>query len=156
MLSDVESALGRETSCLILDLRRLTEIDSTGANALLELKTKLAKQGKELSLVLAEQTMAMKFLENFGVPSSIGDAYIFPDVDRAIERAEDSLLRTQPLRMYRDEIPLATVGLFAKFNPTGFGGNRAALATRILSGGQRNLSRRRSRQRTFRRYQGQR
>ncbi len=118
MLSDVESALRRETSCVILDLRRLTEIDSTGANALLELKTKLAKQGKELSLVLAEQTMAMKFLKNFGVPSSIGDAYIFPDVDRAIERAEDSLLRTQPLRMYRDEIPLATVGLFAKFNPT--------------------------------------
>jgi sulfate permease, SulP family len=71
MLSDVESALRRETSCVILDLRRLTEIDSTGANALLELKTSFAQQRKELLLVVAEQTMAMERLENFGVLSSI-------------------------------------------------------------------------------------
>jgi sulfate permease, SulP family len=117
MLSDVESALRRETSCVILDLRRLTEIDSTGANALLELKTSFAQQRKELLLVVAEQTMAMERLENFGVLSSIGDANILPDVDRAIERAEDDLVRTQP-RLYHDEISLAEVGLFTKFNST--------------------------------------
>jgi SulP family sulfate permease len=71
MLSEVESALRCETSCVILDLRRLTEIDSTGANALLELKTSLAQQRKELWLVVAQQTMAMERLEHFGVLSSI-------------------------------------------------------------------------------------
>jgi SulP family sulfate permease len=117
MLSEVESALRCETSCVILDLRRLTEIDSTGANALLELKTSLAQQRKELWLVVAQQTMAMERLEHFGVLSSIGNADILPDVDRAIERAEDDLVRTQP-RLYRDEISLAEVSLFAKFDPT--------------------------------------
>ncbi len=117
MLSEIESALRRETSCVILDLRRLTEIDSTGANALLELKTSLAQQRKELLLVVAEQTMAMERLEHFGVLSSNGNADILPDVDHAIERAEDDLVRTQP-RLYRDEISLAEVSLFAKFDPT--------------------------------------
>src|SRR5271170_1939271 len=112
MLSDIETALQRETSCLILDLRRLTEIDSTGANVLLELKTNLAQQKKELLLVAAEQTMAMERLETFGILSSIGYANIVPDVDRAIERAEDDLLRSQP-QLYHAELPLAEVGLFA-------------------------------------------
>jgi MFS superfamily sulfate permease-like transporter len=116
MLSDVDIALQRETWCVILDLRRLTEIDSTGANTLLELKASLAQQKKELLLAVAEQTTAMERLENFGVLSSISDASILPDVDRAIERAENDLLRAQP-RLYREEIPLAEVGVFADFNP---------------------------------------
>ena len=50
LLSAVEAELRRNTSCVILDLRRLTDIDSTGANALLELKTTLAQQEKEFLL----------------------------------------------------------------------------------------------------------
>jgi len=115
MLSEVEVALRYETSCLILDLRRLTEIDSTGANALLELKTHLAQQKKELLLSAADQTMAMERLENFGILLSISGVNIFPDVDRAIERAEDDLLRTQPLLHRAEIIPLAEVGVFANF-----------------------------------------
>lgn len=57
----------------------------------------------------------MERLENFGMLSSIGDAGILPDVDRAIERAENDLLRTQP-RLHREEIPLAEAGVFAHFN----------------------------------------
>jgi sulfate permease, SulP family len=115
MLSEVESALRRETSCLILDLRRLTEIDSTGANVLLELKTSLAQRHTELLLAAAGQTIAMERLENFGVLSSIGDANIVRDVDRGIQRAEDDLLRTQP-KLYDAEMPLAEIGVFAGFS----------------------------------------
>jgi hypothetical protein len=61
--------------------------------------------------------MATERLEHFGILSSIGNADILPDVDRAIERAEDDLVRTQP-RLYREEISLAEVSLFAKFEPT--------------------------------------
>ncbi len=39
ILSEVETALQLETSCVILDLRRLTEVDSTGAKVLVELKS---------------------------------------------------------------------------------------------------------------------
>jgi anti-anti-sigma regulatory factor len=114
ILSEVDVALRHETSCVILDLRRLTEIDSTGANALLELKTSLIQQKKWLLLAVADR-MAMERLESFGVLSSNGETNIFPDIDRAIECAENSLLYAQP-QLHRDEIPLAEIGLFAKFD----------------------------------------
>ena len=117
MLSEIETALRRETSCVILDLRRLTEVDSTGANVLLELKANLAQRNIELLLAAAAKTIAMERLESFGVLSSIGDANIVPDVDRGIQRAEDDLLRTQP-QIHDTEMPLAQVGVLAGFSAT--------------------------------------
>ena len=117
MLNEVETALRRETSCVILDLRRLTEVDSTGANVLLELKTNLTQGNTKLLLAAGGQTIAMERLENFGIVSLIGDANIVPDVDRGIQRAEDDLLRTQP-QLYDAEMPLAEVGVFVGFNAT--------------------------------------
>jgi anti-anti-sigma regulatory factor len=114
ILSEVDVALRHETSCVILDLRRLTEIDSTGANALLELEATLAQQKKRLLLAVADR-VAIDRLKSFGILSSDREANIFPDIDRAIECAENSLLNAQP-RLHRDEIPLAEIGLFAKFN----------------------------------------
>jgi CRP-like cAMP-binding protein len=102
---------------VILDLRRLTEIDSTGANALVELKASLDRRKIGLLLAVAQRTAAMEWLANFGVVPSIGDASVLPDVDRAIERAEDDLLRGEPQLYHREEIPLAEVGLFADFTP---------------------------------------
>jgi sulfate permease, SulP family len=113
MLSDIAAALRRETSCIILDLRRLTEIDSTGASAVVELKSELAGRQKKLLLV-GGNTMALDRLQNLGALASIEDADILPDVDRAIERAEDDLLRAEP-RLRHTEVPLTTVGLFAGF-----------------------------------------
>jgi SulP family sulfate permease len=115
MLSEVETELRRETSCVILDLRRLTEIDSTGANVLLELKANLTQRNIELLLAAPGKTIAVERLENFGVLSSIGDANIVPDVDRGIQRAEDDLLRTQP-QLHDSEMQLAQVGVFSGFN----------------------------------------
>jgi MFS superfamily sulfate permease-like transporter len=115
MLSEVETAMRCETSCLILDLHRLTEVDSTGAHVLLELKTHLVQRNIELLLASARQTIAMERLENFGVLLSLGDANIVPDVDRGIQRAEDDLLRTQP-QLHDAEMPLAEIGVFAGFN----------------------------------------
>jgi sulfate permease, SulP family len=101
MLNKVETALRRETSCVLLDLRRLAEVDSTGANVLLELKTNLTQRNTKLLLAAAGQTIAMERLENFGIVSLIGDANIVPDADRGIQRAEDDILRTQPQLMMR-------------------------------------------------------
>ena len=117
MLSEVERELGRETSCVILDLHRLTEIDSTGATALVELKESLARRKIELLLAAPKKTIGMERLDNFGVLSSIGDANLVPDVDRGIQRAEDALLQTQP-RLGNAELQLAEVGVFAGFNAT--------------------------------------
>ena len=52
--------------------------------------------------------MVIERLESFGVLSSNGETNIFPDIDRAIEWAENSILYAQP-QPHRDEIPLAEV-----------------------------------------------
>ena len=118
LVKDIEASLGRHTSdgvsCIILDLRRLTEIDSTGANVLSELKTDLARRHVKLLLAAGERTVAAQRLEEFDGIAAFGRGDVYPDVDRAIERAEDDLLRTRsPLS--GEEIPLAQVPLFAGF-----------------------------------------
>jgi sulfate permease, SulP family len=116
MAKDIEAALGQETSCVILDLRRLTEIDSTGANILLELKSDLARRKINLLLAAGDQTLTMARLEEFGALTAFVGADVFPDVDRAIEHAEDGLLRTQA-QMSFAEVALPEVSLFAGFAP---------------------------------------
>ncbi len=114
LVKEIEAALGQGTSCIILDLRRLTEIDSTGANVLFELKAGLARRRADLLLAAGDHTVAIERLEEFDGVATIGRDDIYPDVDRAIERAEDDLLKARsPLRAA--EIPLPEVPLFAGF-----------------------------------------
>jgi SulP family sulfate permease len=114
ILSEVDLAMRQETSCVILDLRRLTEIDSTGASALLELKTKLVRQKKRLLLSVVDR-VAIERLEDCSVLSIDNEAKAFPDIDRAIECAENILLNSRA-QLHRDELPLAEIDLFATFD----------------------------------------
>jgi len=114
ILSEVDLATRHQTSCVILDLRRLSEIDSTGASALLELKTNLARQKKRLLLSVVDR-VAIERLEDCSVLSIGNETNVFPDIDRAIEWAENILLAARP-QLERDELPLAEIGLFAKFD----------------------------------------
>jgi anti-anti-sigma regulatory factor len=114
ILSEVDLAMRQETSCVILDLRRLTEIDSTGASALLELKTKLVRQKKRLLLSVVDR-VAIERLEDCSVLSIDNEAKAFPDIDRAIECAENILLNSRA-QLHRDELPLAETDLFATFD----------------------------------------
>jgi SulP family sulfate permease len=82
---DRETAGG--TTALLLELRRITEIDSTGAWILGELDAALKIRGVRLALILSGRTeTAARLADIFH-----GDRF-FPDIDRAIEWAEDELL----------------------------------------------------------------
>lgn len=126
ILAFVHAAIGPEPtvpeiSCVILDLRRLTEIDSTGAGSLFELKSDLSRRNLTLLLAVAEGSSVMERLTAFGVNAEIEAAAILPDVDRAIERAEDRLLDALPQHR-QGLIALAQVGLFGEFQPEEFAG----------------------------------
>lgn len=85
----VERETERETVALLLEMRRITEIDSTGARILGDIDAALAARGVRLALVLSTRTeTAARLADIFHAP----DRY-FPDIDRAIEWAEDDLLR---------------------------------------------------------------
>ena len=87
----IDAAVGQGTNWVILDLRRLTEVDSTGAHVLVELKADLALRNVKLWLAAADKTVAMERMEEFGARASFGRTEIFPDIDRAIQQAEDEL-----------------------------------------------------------------
>ena len=78
----------RGTAALLLDLRRVTEIDSTGGRILSDIDAALGARGVKLGLVLSGRTETAARLADI-----FRRDRFFPDIDRAIEWAEDDLLR---------------------------------------------------------------
>jgi len=134
MVKGIDAALRQRTSCVVLDLRRLTEIDSTGTNILLELKSDLGRRKIDLLLAVGDRSVAKERLEEFDAVAAFGLANIFPDVDRAIERAEDDLLRTQA-QASSEEGPLANVALFAGCEPSAIAAITASMTRKVYDTG---------------------
>jgi MFS superfamily sulfate permease-like transporter len=106
---DTEIALG--TTAVLLELRRITEIDSTGGRILGDIDAALAARGVRLALVLSGRTETAARLADIFQRDRF-----FPDIDRAIEWAEDELLQkagTAPSL----ELPLDRLPLLRDFTP---------------------------------------
>jgi sulfate permease, SulP family len=104
----------RETThgiaAVLLEMRRITEIDSTGARILGDIEAALAARGVKLALVLSARTeTAARLADIFHAPDRF-----FPDIDRAIEWAEDDLLR-QTATAQSSEWPLEQLPLVGDF-----------------------------------------
>jgi sulfate permease, SulP family len=112
----IDAAVGQGARWVVLDLRRLTEIDSTGAHVLVELKADLAQRNVKLWLAAARKTIAMERMEEFGALAQFGPAERFPDIDRAMQHAEDEFLRVEG-HMGTSALELDDVGLFDGFSP---------------------------------------
>jgi MFS superfamily sulfate permease-like transporter len=101
----VDSETAEGTAALLLDLRRITEIDSTGARILGDIDAALSARGVKLAVVLSDRTETAARLADI-----FQRERFFPDIDRAIEWAEDDLLRkvgTGPsLELPLDRLPL--------------------------------------------------
>jgi len=101
----VDSETAQGTVAVLLELRRITEIDSTGARILGDIDTALAARGIKLALVLSDRTESAARLADI-----FHRDRFFPDIDRAIEWAEDDLLRktaTGPsLELSLEQLPL--------------------------------------------------
>ena len=68
---------------IILDLRRVTEIDATGARILGDIQASLA--GKNQHLALAKNSETAACLSDAGIIETIGAGCVFEDIDRAME-----------------------------------------------------------------------
>jgi sulfate permease, SulP family len=85
----VDAETAKDTTAVLLELRRVTEIDSTGARILGDIDAALNARGINLALVLSTRTeTAARLADIFPVRDRF-----FPDIDRAMEWAEDELLR---------------------------------------------------------------
>lgn len=76
------------TGAVLLELRRITEIDSTGARILGDVDAALRARGVKLAIVLSSRTETAARLADV-----FQDDRFFPDIDRALEWTEDDLLR---------------------------------------------------------------
>jgi CRP-like cAMP-binding protein len=106
----VDSETAEGTIAVLLELRRITEIDSTGARILGDIDAALAARGVKLALVLSGRTETAARLADI-----FQHDRFFPDIDRAIEWAEDELLRTAETGQAR-ELPLDQVPLLRDFS----------------------------------------
>ena len=78
---------------VILDFRRVTEIDASGAKALETICLTAARRGIQVLLShLREDEGHGRYLRVLGIASVVDAKCWFPDLDRALERTEDLLL----------------------------------------------------------------
>jgi len=90
---EIEREATPATHMVILDLRRVTEIDATGTEILAEIRQSLAYKHQHMALAVASGSVLATRLAATGIVDAVGKDRVFADVDRAIEWAEDDLLR---------------------------------------------------------------
>lgn len=118
LANEITAQLLQDTRYVILDLRRITEIDSTGSQILQEINADLVLHGKRLLLSVAQPSASAELLADSGVVDALTRDRIYPDLDRAIEWAEDDLLRAEAREGdAQTEIPLDRASILAGFTP---------------------------------------
>jgi SulP family sulfate permease len=85
LAQEIDTATAEATRWLILDMRRVTDIDSTSMRILVDIETDLARRSIELAMVLHARSETGQRLAELS-------SRRFPDIDLAIEWAEDNLL----------------------------------------------------------------
>jgi len=111
-----EEVRRQQTQVVVLDLRRVNELDSTGAQILFDIHAELAQQGQHLVLAVAPSSEPAAQLAEFGVIDALGRERVFPDLDRALQWAEDQLLRTTAGEAPEEqEIPLGQTSIAEGF-----------------------------------------
>jgi len=80
---------------IVLDFHRVNEVDASGARVLLQAADSVHRAGRQLLLVgLTPRDSRMRTIHDMDVHNRLADVQFFPDVDRALEHAEDALLAT--------------------------------------------------------------
>ena len=78
---------------IVLDFRRVSEVDASGARVLLQTADLVQRAGRHLLLAgLAPGDPRTRTIRDMDVHGRLADAHFFPDADRALEHAEDALL----------------------------------------------------------------
>jgi len=118
LAGQIESAISRYTYC-ILDMKRVNEIDSTGAKILGQISKNVTASGKYLLIsYLKDNPSLSDFLKAMGVYKTLGEDCFFTDTDAALEWAEDNVL-TQSLELAgaSDRIQLEQMDILRDFTP---------------------------------------
>lgn len=133
----IESALQAKTDYLILDMKRINEIDSTGAKIILQTHDRLIRDGRFLLLSAFEERPRLEnLLRDMGVLTAVTRNRLFHDTDRAIEWAEEHLIvREHGDAQAGTEFPFARLDVFAHMDEAELAPVIAVLARRTYGKG---------------------
>lgn len=111
----IDAALASGVRYVILDFRRVNDLDSTGARILLQTHERLKAQGAHLLLASVDAAQHVEaVLRGMGVVAAVGAA--FADSDHALEWAENDLIGTlRPGEVAAGEHPIEDLPLLARF-----------------------------------------
>ena len=93
LASRVEASVREGARQVVLDLRRVNEVDTTGARILIQISDRLRKHGGRLLLSHPhDNQLVSTVLRDLGVPGALGPGALFADTDAALEWAEEQVL----------------------------------------------------------------
>ena len=137
LVNEVEN-IAPAPAFLVLDLRRVSTIDATGAVALAKLDERLARRGTVLLLAgVTPDNRHGRALHEQGVERAEDRWWGHPDADRAVETAESRLLAASGLSLQGMELAPEQCNLFAGLDAAQCERLRAALQPRQLAAGER-------------------
>ena len=118
LIHQIERAVKDGATLVIVDLKRVTDIDSTGARFLVQANDAIVKQGKFLLLSSVEENSRLgQFLRDMGAIAALTRGRVFVDIDQALEWAEDQLILSELGDVeLGTEFPFAQLDLFAGLN----------------------------------------
>ena len=106
LVKEIHNAM-KEAEYCILDMKRVHEIDSTGAKSVLSASRTLQQEDKKLFLSYLPEGRALReYLKVLGIEQKFGDDRIFSDTDAALEMAENELLLSKGLKEEAGELEL--------------------------------------------------
>jgi len=117
-LRDEVDSLPAETRYVILDFRRVHQIDASGARVLQLIGSQATRRGMQVLLShVSDGESHGRYLRALGMTTAVEPEYWFRDLDRALEWAEDRLLETA---RYQDapEVELGKIVLFKGLDET--------------------------------------
>lgn len=131
----LDDLLVGDVSYVILDLKRVNEIDSTGARIILATHDKMVKRGKHLLISGLDAHPEMTVtLRHMGVITALGAEKRFTDADGAIEWAEEHLvLSVLGDQEMEGEFPLTHFDVLAGMSPAELATMKALLERRAYA-----------------------
>ena len=137
-LADEAERIAPAPAFLVLDLRRVSTLDATGAVALAQLDERLARRGTALWLAgVTPDNRHGRALREQGVQRAAGRWWGHADADRAIEAAEVQLLAAAGLSLDGLALEPEQCTLFAGLDAAQRTRLRATLQPRQLAAGER-------------------
>ncbi len=135
-VAELADKLDDRCDTLVLDFRRVSLIDASGAVVLDQLRRRLDKKGRVLLLAgVSADNRHGRVLAQF-VGASVAAQHGMPDIDQAMERAELRLLAQAGCEPLREVVPIEQVSLMEGLDAAQRASLAASLQPRRLAAGE--------------------